>query len=1260
MDDNFNNTVHLQIHDFLPKYPGIDESKYNSLNTYPNTSFNQAIYMKKEFYENRPTKAIVFPKERGTLTNYQTTIARYMSSHTPYNRLLLVHAMGSGKTCSAIGAIEQIRRETPFYTKAVILASSENLLRNFRNELVFKCTSGEYIPENFHKLSDKKKTYRLNATTKFYEMNTFVKFAKYIKQLNPELIAKMYSNTIIVVDEVHNLRIQKKNYKETLQTYQQFLRFFEVVPNCKALFLSGTPMKDSPFEIAAVSNLLLRPEKRFPTGDDFMREYMDKKGEGLFLMKPSKTQEFKDRLRGKISFLREAVTSIKKLYIGEKNYQGLTHFIVNPLVMSEFQTKYYLKAYKKDSRKKDVTDDDEKNKKGFFNNVREASLFIYPDGSYGSKGFKKYIMESKKAATIVKKSHIKYKFNPKENIQEKLDGKTDEERLTKLGKYSILYAKVIDKILNTPGNCFVYSSIINGSGIILMSLILELYGYSRATGYEKTKGKRYALFTGDTRNTGKIVDRFNKSDNKYGEYIQVILGSKAISEGYSFKNILFECINTPHWNYSETAQALARGIRLGSHKDLPDSQVEIMQPITIPNRKSVRKYIPEQNVNDLSIDLRMYKISQDKDISIQSIIRLLMETSFDCMLNYMRNHVDNGVDGSRECEYMSCNYKCDGIDEKIIQRGINESDIDYSTYNLYYLSSYISPIRKSIEKLLRKNIHMSLENILDNLKEQFGEEDIMNAIYTLNEKSSNREYDYMTFFETYKKSELDNIIHDIEKLFRKSTHYSLSSLFENLDHCTKYSVLTALRYIINNNVIIFDRYNLPTYMKESNNLYFLVNTLNVNGSGYLSYYTENPCVNIEVDYEDILSQLKKDLLPNMVVDILKENDQKDFFQRISTLPKNIQVFIVEAALLAKKKESEVNIAKNILKVYKPYISKLEDTLYVTLLQDDGIYRCATNLEKMDDWKECDTKMVEKLFKYQENLLQERKKNPYKLIGYTNGDNFCLLDTKNDDNRNDKKQKETKHKDDKRKEDKRTVRTGRMCSTLKYADLVTLIIDRFENKIPIADYEPLSREDLMKHLSGEKIYKSFKKNIGDRSDDFLRYLLGIHKKLQLTTVRKICDFIRESLGEFVYPNETCGAQGKKKIKTVKTTVLKTSLRVFDEKSWEKKIAINTIKKELDNAVKNSYQNMQLIIKGNTKVVAIFDLVDGVVSNMYIKKSYYKNEGDNILNFIVDYINSKGYTGPTVKKIQGIRKFFESSYAMYKLKVVGADNNYIYYN
>src|SRR3989344_3433720 len=190
----------MDILDFLPEYPSIQ-----------NPSLEDLIYHKREFYENKLEAVEEFPSAKGELTRNQVTMSRLLSSRTPYDQILLAHQMGTGKTCSAIGAIEQIRHEpNSTFTGAVILAGGKPLLDNFMNELAFKCTAGEYIPDNYDSLTNLEKKHRLRKLYEtYYEVNTFLTFARHLSRMKDANIISVYSNKIIVIDEVHNLSIKE-------------------------------------------------------------------------------------------------------------------------------------------------------------------------------------------------------------------------------------------------------------------------------------------------------------------------------------------------------------------------------------------------------------------------------------------------------------------------------------------------------------------------------------------------------------------------------------------------------------------------------------------------------------------------------------------------------------------------------------------------------------------------------------------------------------------------------------------------------------------------------------------------------------------------------------------------------------------------------------------------------------------------------------------------------------------------------------------
>jgi hypothetical protein len=1244
----------MDITNFFPKYPNIEQSKYSNLNPYDN--FYESLYRKKEFYENKLNKVESFPTEKGMLTKYQSTIARYLSSHTPYDKLLLVHAPGLGKTCSAIGAIEQVISEQenmdkPKITGAIILAKGENLLENFTNELVHKCTAGKYVPQGYDKLSDLAKVHRIRKKTRFYYMDTFAKFTKRIKKMSDADIKARFSNKFIVVDEVHNLRIQNEGKgfedskvdskdEDTLEIYEQMHRFLHTVESCKILLMSGTPMKDDVSEISAVFNLLLPMEKQFPRGEEFLEEYMNE-NDGVYIMKPGKTEDFKGRITGLVSYLREAESSVKKEYIGEIGYGGLKHFITSPGQMSSFQSSGYLKAYASDSE----------GKKGVYINSREASLFVYPDKSYGKKGFEKYVLQ--KPYRLSKEL--------KDALTEGVNDENDEEKdeniiLENIKKYSINYYQVIKGILNTKGNCFVYSSLVGGSGAILFSLLLNLFGFSSATGKESQPGLRYALMTHKTITSKdtfrKIQKRFNKPDNKHGDYIKVIIGSKAISEGFSFYNVIFEAVNTPHWNYSETAQALARGIRLGSHRDLVNPVVKILQPIAVPRDSKDNKDGKKDNKKIKSIDLLMYKTSEDKDISIQRIIRLLAETSFDCALNYVQNYF-KGVKGSRECSYTTCKFKCDKLNMDEVQTGLNSGDIDYSTYQLFYSNPPISDLRKKIEQLLTekgyieleatvKNLQMyprdQIENVFNGksfmLKSEYGVKDLRDPLDTQND----------IFINTDRYS-IDKIKRGLEELFKNSFIINLKYILKYFSDYTNFEVINALSMIITENISIKNKYGLPSYLREDSNMFYIVNGIIMNSTKFDVYYTEHPYISDQKNFKVILEKLFTTSIPTLIDNLCMVSDEKMFSKLVKTLPLEVQEILLESAI---KKDNDVKgndektpsgsddssrIMGYILKYYTHYIKKVGGVVISTLLKT---YRCFKNGE----WEDCDEKMKDKLIKKEkqreEKAIEEKKeKNVYKIVGKYNPENdaFCMVDYMVE------KAKTTKSG----KVDKRLAVSGKVCGAggWKLTDLMKLAIVRL--KIPAPDnFRPNDSKktmiDLVKKDKGlVEVFKGV--NIEDLGKENLRIALywGKPKKEGGNKgIKPICEALKAWFTDngLLEIDNTCGVQGK-----TKTAVEEKPKKVITVMEVKDKDYMKNVHRDISKLVLESFglegfhpklENKWYVIYLKKRIIGCFSFEKDYVEFLSIDKKYRK-QGTHVeaVKAVIDMLKTKYSVDPLIK-------------------------------
>ena len=1176
----------MNIIDFLPSYPNINNNEYDNLNLYDDTKFAENIYKKKEFYDNKLDVVEILPKEVGVLTKHQNTIARFMSSRTSYTGVLLVHQMGTGKTCAAVGAVEQIRRENSTIDGAIIFASGDKMLDNFKREIALKCTTGEYLPTNYNKLTEKTQTVRINKlVSSFYDTKnkSFTKFStNVIDKFDNSIIKNLYSNKVIIIDEVHNLRIQDKdtNSREDSKRYYNFHKFLHLVENCKIILLSGTPMKDTPEEIASVMNLILPLNQQLPLGNDFKEKYMEKVGDKL-MVKPTMKEDLKSYFKGRVSYLAAMETDIKKEYVKKGSQGTLQNFRVASYKMQHFQNLSYEKATTQDNIRKIKTKEKknvikETSGSGWKNNAREASLFVYPDGTWGKEGFDKYIGAS--STTISgDKYHLTKDFLNESKISQ--ISKNTQGYSTKVLKiinnYSSKYANILANILKSKQKSwFIYGSIVHGSGLILFSLLLELFGFTLATGQEKTQSNRYCLLTGQNmtvRQLKRIQNRFNNNNNATGKFIRVVIASEAISEGFSFYNVQREVILTPHWNFSETSQALARGLRLGSHRELV--RRDIVPEMKIYLTASVPTTEP-------SVDLHLYKMSEDKDVSIMSIIRLIMEASFDCALNYLRNY-RVGNNNQRDCNYMECEYKCDGVDMNIVKNGMDVKNIDNSTYQLYYINPMRNIYRK-IEQLLYINNSMSLDSLTGYLQERgYSKRDVITSLQTLVDRSD-QEILYEDFISVYSQSNYEKIKNGIRNIFRQHFVIGIPKIQEQLQKYSLFEIITVLKNIINQSIPIKNMYGFVSYLKEKNNIYYLIDDISIKSSILSAHYTKFPNITVGKTFNNLIEQINKNKLPSIISNMFKQTEISKLSKLIYSIPFLDQEKLLEMAVISENNEIEKNkdVRKMILEVLSSYISNDKNTIISSLLyRYHQKLRCIKITQNMEykNWYDCDEKFYGIFKDIKESEIQElRDKNTTGIFGKINRQTgaFCMIDSRNEKKRQQKNSTRFKAT---------TQHSGSVCKAGGWNNTqrLDIIFNRLKLSCPV-DYEAKkNKNELVKQLSNSKLPITYTtEDLNTFSIPDLRRLS--YWGIEMKKADKYCNSIQKWFEDngFLEDDANCGTSFKKT--TDKSTVVKT----FDTDQFLINQVDTTIKKdvkEINKIVGNWYsiQNYEIPIDSKTQ-------------------------------------------------------------------------------
>lgn len=585
-------------------------------------------------------------------------------------RYLLEDGIVTHNSCSAIHAIETVVSGGKGIRKALILVKNAQLIKQFRNEIIYTCTNNKYSLEG-----DASTSLMWKQAKSIYSLYTYQTFFNEFKG-HLERQVKEFSNSVVVIDEVHDL------IHSTM--YPFFDTFLHAIRNRKIILMTGTPMVNSASDIALLMNLILPRELELPTDRAFDDAFINP--ETGRIDSPEAIDLLESRVKGRVSYLTSQVNipfTFRGQQVGDIAYPLTTN------VMSEFQERSYRQALK--------IDNTDQKSSGFYIHSLDASLFVFPDGSYGTQGFQAHITKKRDVYVAPFLSEMRRM--------------SKQDKLQYIYRHSSKYQNIIQSILNHPDqNVFVYMKSITGSGAIILGLLLEQFGFSRVSGTESTKlnkkARRYAILSGETGTQWDTIRTlFNQKRNATGDYIQVLIGGEQVKQGISFWSIQQIHIATPEWNFSNIDQAIARGIRIGSHRFLPpNTRVNIFLHASVPTSLDI-----------ISIDIYLYQLAQEKDKAIKSVEYILKVSAIDCALTYERNLVRNSSENnSRKCEYHDCLYFCRGVSFPYVS-----SNPIMDTYELFFEKEYRDRVVQLLQQVFLISTQFVLWDLLEALKNEF-------------------------------------------------------------------------------------------------------------------------------------------------------------------------------------------------------------------------------------------------------------------------------------------------------------------------------------------------------------------------------------------------------------------------------------------------------------------------------------------------------------------------------------------------------------
>ena len=282
---------------------------------------------------------------------HQLFVKKFMSLQTPYNGLLLYHGVGTGKTCSAIGIAEEMRSymKQVGIRKRILIVASPNVQSNFRLQLfderklkktvptsteedahwnIRSCVGNSLLneinPTHLKGLSRKKVVSMIQSIIhSHYEFMGYGQLVNYITQkikINNEIqyteerihqieiqnIKNAFNNRLIIIDEVHNIRLTDENNNKNAAIL--LMKIAKHADHMRLLLLSATPLYNSYKEIVWISNLLNINDKRstIEVSDVFDKNgnFREKEEKDGVVIRESGMDLLRRKLTGYISYVR--------------------------------------------------------------------------------------------------------------------------------------------------------------------------------------------------------------------------------------------------------------------------------------------------------------------------------------------------------------------------------------------------------------------------------------------------------------------------------------------------------------------------------------------------------------------------------------------------------------------------------------------------------------------------------------------------------------------------------------------------------------------------------------------------------------------------------------------------------------------------------------------------------------------------------------------------------------------------------------------
>ena len=635
------------------------------------------------------------------------------------DRILVIFPPGSGKTCTAVNIPEYLRKYHigPDIKRVYILQRGPSVIADVKNQIVNVCAKEIYgFEESESGRANRRRT--TNALSAFYTIQTYNTFSSL--QLPDDLIEQTYSDSVFIIDEAHNLIGWNKDAaspetvqeaeasgdeimskKDVIRAYRYIHRVVHLAKRAKVIVMTATPMINWTSEFGKLLNLVLPMDRQIPMT-----------GPGQINFDTISQAEFNRLTEGLISYVpnRQTSVTIKDIGLPTPGYYS----ILTKVPMLGIQRQTYRK----------IVQESDKANFGAMEH-RKASFFVFPDGSYDgipgvtNRGLFKYI-------TVPETD----KYVPKESFRQDIRDLLPE--LSAPGNYIIQKELRPDRVidlgdghrLTLPGRgcAYVLFDLVTAHAIPF-TMALEAFGFERYNDGHSPfsyvnglrtinldKRPRYIFLTVDnvTSKLQNFKDLFNSEENVFGEYVQLIIGSRVIRDGINIFNVARIYI-TPLWNPSNEEQALARAKRLPGHRKVIERSRQLMRQAGFPEEKiQAWKFVLEQHrmssfdPEPLNLPAQPMNAKNSIVSSIDQHMFLdIIEDKAKYINRVMQMAIENSID-----RYLNTDAPPFPVDQ---------SQIDYSSFDALYSGRLVLQIKRDILDLFgdsaKGNSHYDIETL---------------------------------------------------------------------------------------------------------------------------------------------------------------------------------------------------------------------------------------------------------------------------------------------------------------------------------------------------------------------------------------------------------------------------------------------------------------------------------------------------------------------------------------------------------------------